>query len=1042
MPCIHLSALLLSLSIFCSAQELLVNAQLFTVEDGLSDRSVFCMAQDNRGLVWVGTGNGLDRFDGEEFTPVSDENGRFSAGMITGIKMDGDGLLWIQKNREPVILFDPEKETILPLEKVGVAKDEKLELVYSGGQGSAFYFRNEEGRVFYLDPRHLIAPFGKIQLTSNGHVKPTSWNTLLTGSTGSQFMDELGMDGQVVRRFPIGKTYHDLYEPADNQLYFVIDSKQFLPPFLHDLLFSIEKEGPPTPIVLTRGGSPIRIADLQVTVPLYLRFIKDSQGRMWLVSNEKVWLFNKDGEFEQDLTQQLLSLSKSNWKANHLFIDRKDRLWISTGLGLFLIQLKENPFHHYLTQTDNPSIRGIIELPNDRILAGTYDGTKVFDKKSGEIIATAPGYALSFSNGGGDTIWGGMHGHSLLLYKKGDDSFHRLNSLTNTANVETKVPYYDPSTGALYIGTNNGLFFSVDKGLPCQPFPTLNAFGDLSHQDIFCFYAAGDSIWIASTNGLYLLDNKRGIAGHFLFPFNDIRHLHEDRTGIFWLATAGGGLIRWDRRQGATRQYTTREGLSHNVIYAVYEDATGHLWLPSNNGLMRFEKETGEVVVFQPEDGITHEEFNTYSHFQGADGRLYFGGLNGITAFYPEEVCAAENDAPFIVTQLQQFDSNKGKLVNKTKDFLDTKRILLKPGDKFFILDFSLLDFAARGHIYAWRIDGLDKEWNYQTDNSLRLNALDYGHFTLHIKAKGAGGQWAREELHLLIDVPKPFYLQWHFILTAIFLLILAAALLVWWRIRHLRREAQRLEKIIAERTEELRQKNAALEIANHNKDRFFAIIAHDLRSPLISLGGIVKKVSFLMQRNRVDEVQQLGQHIGQAVSQVHTLLDNLLNWALVQDDRFPNRPVIIDLPEALNEIVELYRNTAEAKNVGLHAGAPSGCQICCDRNALSTILRNLVDNAIKFTPPDGEVSISAFQEGGRTLIQVKDSGLGMSEGTLSNLFSLGGRNSSQGTAGEKGTGLGLVLVKDLLDLNNGTIEVLSQGGCGTTIRVGFPSLG
>ena len=205
------------------------------------------------------------------------------------------------------------------------------------------------------------------------------------------------------------------------------------------------------------------------------------------------------------------------------------------------------------------------------------------------------------------------------------------------------------------------------------------------------------------------------------------------------MATQGGGLIYWDRKTDTKRQYTTEDGLSHNVIYAIYEDDAGYFWLPSDNGLMRFERASGEITIFQPEDGIAHKEFNTYSHFQADDGRLYFGGLNGVTAFYPDKVDSKKNDAPFIVTQLQQFDADQGALVNKTKDFQEKQMITLAPNDKFFTIDFSLLDYAGREHIYAWRIFGLEEEWNYQRSSSLRINGLQYGNFYFTGKRKRSG---------------------------------------------------------------------------------------------------------------------------------------------------------------------------------------------------------------------------------------------------------------------------------------------------------------
>jgi signal transduction histidine kinase len=237
----------------------------------------------------------------------------------------------------------------------------------------------------------------------------------------------------------------------------------------------------------------------------------------------------------------------------------------------------------------------------------------------------------------------------------------------------------------------------------------------------------------------------------------------------------------------------------------------------------------------------------------------------------------------------------------------------------------------------------------------------------------------------------------------------------------------------------QIEQQKNELEENARLKSKLFSIVAHDLRSPLVSLGGIAKKVNFLIQRNRVEEVQQLGESVEQAVSHVHKLLDNLLSWAMVQGGRFPHEPENIQLAGTLRETVELYRHSAEAKNITLLYDAPTDLQIRCDKNAFSTIVRNLLDNAIKFTPPNGQVALEAKLEKDFALIQVIDSGTGIDEATKQHLFAISGKKGAEGTHGEKGTGLGLSLCKELVEMNGGKIDVSSREGLGTTFRVLLP---
>jgi signal transduction histidine kinase len=224
-------------------------------------------------------------------------------------------------------------------------------------------------------------------------------------------------------------------------------------------------------------------------------------------------------------------------------------------------------------------------------------------------------------------------------------------------------------------------------------------------------------------------------------------------------------------------------------------------------------------------------------------------------------------------------------------------------------------------------------------------------------------------------------------------------------------------------------------------KDKLFSIVAHDLHSPLISLGGIAKKVNFLIKRNRFEEIQLIGDTVEDAVTNVHKLLDNLLKWAMVQGGRFPHNPELIQAAEILEATGAIYKDLAEAKNIELtidHSDKPS---LFCDRDAASTIVRNLVDNAIKFTPREGKIDIKILQENGHTILIVSDSGLGISNKKLKDIFTLNNQKASGGTEGEKGTGLGLALCKELVEMNGGEIIVESEEGIGTTFWVTLPSI-
>ena len=229
------------------------------------------------------------------------------------------------------------------------------------------------------------------------------------------------------------------------------------------------------------------------------------------------------------------------------------------------------------------------------------------------------------------------------------------------------------------------------------------------------------------------------------------------------------------------------------------------------------------------------------------------------------------------------------------------------------------------------------------------------------------------------------------------------------------------------------------LEQLNATKSRLFSIIAHDLRAPLIALGGLTRKFNYLLAKNRVEDIRTLGTKVESSLDEVQHLTDNLLSWALVEQGRFPHHPEVVNVAEIVDDCLRLYQTVAAVKKIKLKAEVPENLNIFVDRNTIITVLRNLIDNGIKFTKESGTVSIEARKEEPNVVIQIRDTGIGMDRSLLDSLFSLEKEISCLGTNGEKGSGLGLVLCKDLIERNNGQILVESVVDEGTVFYIYLP---
>lgn len=234
---------------------------------------------------------------------------------------------------------------------------------------------------------------------------------------------------------------------------------------------------------------------------------------------------------------------------------------------------------------------------------------------------------------------------------------------------------------------------------------------------------------------------------------------------------------------------------------------------------------------------------------------------------------------------------------------------------------------------------------------------------------------------------------------------------------------------------------NVQLQDLNHTKDRFFGIIAHDLRSPIIALESVDEQMSYYVKKGNQIKVQSLADMVGKTASNLNALLDNLLNWALVQTGNIPYKPETLNLYNITQDSVEILANNALVKEISIENKIPDQLIAHADEAALQTIIRNLLSNAIKFSSAGARVLLSANKQADEILVTIQDTGLGMSTKQQKSLYSLE-KKSEKGTAGEKGTGLGLVLVKDLITLNKGTISIHSKVGEGTRVSFTVPSSG
>lgn len=515
------------------------------------------------------------------------------------------------------------------------------------------------------------------------------------------------------------------------------------------------------------------------------------------------------------------------------------------------------------------------------------------------------------------------------------------------------------------------------------------------------------------------------------------------------MATAEG-LLRWHPQQGTTRLFTTNDGFSNNNSYAAYPDEFGFLWLSTDRGIIQFQKKSGKSRVFLTQDGITHQEFNRISHFQDKDGTIYFGSLNGITAFHPQDFVTdfdRSPNIPLILAGAQFFSSTSDTLEDATAYFIQKGVLTYKPSHLYLTLRFSLLDYLSPSSTqYEYRIDGLGDRWVPCAGSSLQLAGLPYGNYQLEVRAKTANGLYSSQKLLIPIHVLRPFYFQTWFL---VFLrLSLLALVIAFFRYRNqwLKNRKAELEQEVAIQTEKIRQDKTIIEQQatqliqlDEAKSRFFANITHELRTPLSLILG---PINTYLERNELEgeesDLLHLAQKNGESMLQ---LVNDLLDLSKLEVGKLSihEHPTLLNLK--IRQFLQTFGGYAAHKNIQLKLEyhADPYLNVLIDPKLFGLILNNLLSNALKFTARGGSVVVMVKDLNQDIQISIKDNGMGIRPDDLPHVFERYFQTAKQEHALEGGSGIGLALANESSKAMGGILSVESTWGEGSIFTFLFP---
>lgn len=1049
------------LSFRLNAQENAVyEVHKYTTKEGLSHNHVYQTFQDSRGLIWLVTGSGIDLFDGTRFESVMEWEFSSVAYQNRICFEDADGLLWIKIVREErvyikwinsktkqIIGSEPElfrgckgdyvdiaagpDHSLLLLDKKGqlwkAIKGSETQLIFSGS-GGGFYFCSavHNSSVIWLHNKGTREKKSDYFLSYTGILK----------------------DKQVVE-YILPDVSHCPYVLPDGTMW-TLGKNDF---------------GKIVP-GLRAQYEPISAVILNYQVDL-----RDNSNFAYNPKAEEFWIMNQ-GALKCFKSKVGLVHDFSNDKITNspkisfdIFLDRQGVLWVGTIEGIFKVVRNYTKFNrlvwglnHEEEESSEYPCRGMFLHSDGRIYFNaslqTYsitpklDGLKVVSR---DLLGY---YALSEDLDG--RLVNALSTFYHLDLRTGKRVDYELPKSKGLASIWSILP----QKSRIWLGNNRDiLYFDRLKGAIVE-FEQYNGYETLRNSEVYQMipFNFGKTIWMVSSTGIYVVDYQRGVVGRFwnggigkdYLPVNNIRHLSKGRTGGWWLAS-NNGLVFWDPDLGILREFGEAEGLINTNIYAVYPDKYGSVWFSSDAGIGQLDYESGKVRYYQTKDGVTHNEFNRISHLQLPDGTLFFGSMNGVTVLNPADFQEAFKESREGILNL--VSASVVSLSDKQESsLLPTIHRLgcidLYPDQVFLKLKFALTDYTESSSLsYQYKIEGLHDQWLPALANEVQLAGLPYGNYQLKVRAISSSGMYYDQEYSLPIQVRAPFYLRKWFLVLALVLMMFAVhlAFRLWNRL--LLDRQRELEQEVKLRTIKIEQDKAlieqqALQLKQKDiqKSHFFSNLTHELRTPITLILGPIRHV---LHKGGLGQENTKSLTIAQRnAKQLLQLVNSALDLFSLENHSLSvhRKPVLVDA--LVRELVGEFRLLGSTKKISLnyYSQVSPKLELLLDEGHVRTILSNLLSNAIKYTPTKGKVSIHLEYGEGRVQLKVQDTGRGIHPEDLPFIFERFFQTQQMDAPSEGGTGIGLSLCKELVELMEGHISVESRLGEGTEFRLFFPA--
>lgn len=1035
-------------------------SRLYTTEHGLSSTKVVCIVQDKRGFVWIGTEDGLNKFDGYRFTVYKrnpDQPGSLIGNHITALYTDKNDRLWIG-TIQGLQYYDKKTDSFISTslsQPDYIVKNNQCNAIYQDKKGILWFASSGLGVLRY-DPKT-----SQSMLFSPSHTHPDK--SLCSGHIRSISEDS---DGNLW--FGAQDNGISVYNSSNNTFTNYSVSTGHLP---SNAIFGLYKQRSGDILIATVGGGVaifdkkqckfISYSDVFNSSTTRHTFcaIEDKEGCIWAgTEGLGVMQFNKEQHSLQrhpafkELLQEI-----GDSKVHYLFEDKKGDLWVGMLYkGLCVIKNGPSGFNNYRkinneqNSLSNSHVMGITTDEDNNIwIATDGGGLNYYDRKTkhfthytynqGDPNSISDNAIVGVFCDSKKRIWVGTYIGGFCMWDPAKKSFvtYKSNGKADGLRSDYVKSIIEDKRGYLWLGTNGGGLSRFDpEKKTFRNFQAGDNKGLASDYITVIFRDSKNRLWIGSYFGLSCMDTETESIAAFKqdcgLSSMSIYSIAEDEKGTIWIGTQNG-LNRYNPEQNNFTT-TTPTGLqTSSIVINGIVPHKEHLWLSTNKGIVRFTPSTGTIRKYTRYDGLQSDEFILASYYKSPKNEIFFGGVNGFNSFFPDDITDKNLTPKTYITGLRIFNQSvpinqkvNGRII-LPESISEIKKIKLQYNDKSFSLGFTAPEAIEPANItYACKLEGFDNEWIFY-DSSQRFATytnLNPGTYTFKVKASNDPEVWGDKYTSLTVVVEPPFWETW-WARTLYFLIACGVAWLTlrFLNIRMKEKNELRIERFKIKQQEELTQA----------KMGFFTNISHEFRTPLTLIIGPLEQ---MMETETDPEKQQLHKLMYRNAERLLRLINQILELRKLEQGKMKLQVQRLELISFVSDLLSSFTDLANRKHISLtYSYNPNDITVWYDPDLLDKCLFNILSNAFKFTPDGGKVSLNIHQEeGGRIFINITDTGMGMNKETLQRVFDRFYQgNSKQLTAG---SGIGMHLAKSIADLHGGGITATSEIGNGSSFTL------